>query len=158
MRVELPRDEYAEFRDLADLKGGDAKAIRRATKFRVEDGVLNEITMGLQDDQMDALLCRIITSWSLQLYGLPMADPSSLDEIPLDTYNALCEAAKPYKEAIDAAGKSSTVKGIESTGSSSPETPQPSKPSVVQATVEPETVPEQVPDTEPELIPAPRYL
>ncbi len=91
-----------------------------------------------------------------------MVDPSSLDEIPLDTYNALCEAAKPYKEAIDAAGKSSTVKEIGSTGSSSPETPQPSKPPVVQATVEPEpqteTVPEPVVDTEPDLVSAPRYL
>lgn len=121
MRVPLPRDQWAEFRDIEDLKGGDAKAIRRATKFEIRDGKLTEISMGLDDDQTDALLARIITSWSLFNYGLPMMDPTSLDEIPLDTYNALVEAAKPYKDAIDKTGKGSTSpNGTGSATSSSP--------------------------------------
>lgn len=121
MRVPLPRDQWAEFRELDDLKGGDAKAIRRATKFEIRDGQLTEISMGLEDAQMDALLARIITSWSLFDYGLPMRDPTSLDEIPLDTYNALVEAAKPYKDAIDKTGKASTpANGTGSTTTSSP--------------------------------------
>lgn len=112
MRVKLPNDQWAEFRDLADLKGGDAKAMRRATRFKVEDGQLSEITAGIADEQMDALLARIITSWSLFNYALPIADPSSLDEIPLDTYNALVDAAQPYKDAIDKAGKAPALTSV----------------------------------------------
>ena len=120
MRVELPDGQWAEFRDLSDLRGGDAKAIRRATKFEVRDGALAEISMGMQDAQMDALLVRIITQWSLINYGIPMADPSSLDEIPLSYYNALVSAAEPYKEAIDNAGKSTKENSKESEPISSP--------------------------------------
>lgn len=127
MRVELPRDQYAELRDISDLKGGDAKAIRRATKFAVKDGALTEISMGVSDDQMDALLARIITSWNVRPaaggdpLGLPMFDPDVLDEIPLDTYNALVAAAQPHKDAVEqSTGKSTPANGTASNGSSSP--------------------------------------
>lgn len=126
MRVDLPRGQWAEFRDISDLKGGDAKAIRRATRLRVKDGTLEEISMGIGDDQMDALLTRIITEWEVRAangtsLGLPLFDKSSLDEMPLDTYNDLCEAAKPYRDAIDNVGKAPTLgSGTASTDTSSP--------------------------------------
>jgi hypothetical protein len=120
VRVELPGGEWAEFRELADLRAGDAKAIRRATKFQVSDGALTEISMGLQDDQMDALLARIITMWSYT-HGHPAAPGSTaLDDIPLEAYDALVEAAAPYKEAVDKAGKSTPATGNVSTVTSSP--------------------------------------
>jgi hypothetical protein len=126
MRVELPRDQFAEMRDIADLKGGDAKAIRRATKFKVHDGALEEISMGIGDDQMDALLARIITSWDVrpasggEPLALPMFDPAVLDDVPLDTYNALVDAATPHKDAIDKTGKSTKTSETASTTGSSP--------------------------------------
>lgn len=127
MRVPLPRDQFAEFRDITALKGGDAKAIRRATRFQVANGTLSEITMGISDDQMDALLARIITSWDVRPaeggapLALPMADPSVLDEVPLDTYNALTEAATPYMDAVNKSmGKSATMSENPSSGTSSP--------------------------------------
>lgn len=127
MRVELPRGQWAEFRDITELRGGDAKAIRRASRFRVNNGVLEEVSMGIADDQMDALLARIIKSWSLAEFNLPMFDISSLDEIPLDTYNALVDAAEPYKDAINKVGKAPTMlSGTSSTVTSAPETPEPS--------------------------------
>src|SRR5690348_3808419 len=97
-------------RELADLTGGDAKAVRRATRLRVEDGTLKEISMGLGDDQMDALLTRVITSWDVKgadgtPLGLPRFDKNALEDLPLDVYNLLVEAAQPLKAAVDGAGK-----------------------------------------------------
>lgn len=121
MRVELPEGNWAEFREITDLKAGDAKAIRRATKFKVKDGAVDEIPMSIADDQMDALLARIITMWSYT-HGHPLVVSTALDDIPLEAYNILVEAATPYKEAVDNAGKSSTQSETESTNTSSPET------------------------------------
>lgn len=133
MRVELPNGQWAEFRDIDKLKAGDGKAIRRATKLKFkpdEAGVprVDEMAMDISDVQMDALLARIITSWDVrdengQQYGHPLADPSVLDDIPIDPYNALVEAAKPYKEKIDAVGKSSTANASNSPASSPPANP-----------------------------------
>lgn len=131
MRVELPRGQWAEFRDITDLKGGDAKAIRRATKLKVQDGALTEISMGLGDDQMDALLTRIIIDWGVQAANgtplrVPMLDNTALDEMPLDTYGELCQAAQPYRDAIDKTGKAPALtSGNASTATSSPASPAP---------------------------------
>ncbi|GAA4626874.1 hypothetical protein GCM10023196_036900 [Actinoallomurus vinaceus] len=131
MRVELSNGQWAEFRDPNKLTSGDAKALRRATKLQFkpdEDGVprVEEMDMSITDVQMDALLTRIITSWDVrdvdgQPLGIPIADPEALDRVPLDDYGTLVEEAKPYKDKIDAAGKSRTEKSNDSSASSPPE-------------------------------------
>jgi hypothetical protein len=108
---------------MSELKAGDAKAIRRAVKLRVKDGVLEEISMSIADDQMDALLARLITMWSFT-HGHPMANPAALDELSLEDYNELVQVAQPYKDAVDNAGKSSKPNGKDSVSSSEPATPQ----------------------------------
>ena len=82
--------------------------------------------MGLGDDQMDALLTRIITSWDVRAanetpLGLPQFDRNALDEVPLDVYNLLVDAAQPLKDAVDQAGKAATGNGTGSAPTSSPE-------------------------------------
>lgn len=121
MRVELPDGQSAEFREITELTSGDAKAYRRAAKFKVTNGTLEEISMDVADKQMDALLTRIILSWTLADYGSPQIDPEVLDRLPLKVYDALVDAAQPYKEAVDRVGKSPTTSASGSTGTSSPE-------------------------------------
>jgi len=120
VRVELPDGHSAEFRELTDLTSGDAKAYRRAAKFKVTNGTLEEISMDVADKQMDALLTRIILTWTMPEYGSPQIDPEVLDRLPLKVYDALVDAAQPYKEAVDRVGKSPTTSANESTGTSSP--------------------------------------
>lgn len=116
-------------RELEDLTGGDAKAVRRATRLKVSNGGLEEISMGLGDDKMDALLTRVITSWDVRSakgepLGLPQFDNTALDQVPLDVYNLLVEAAEPLMNAVDGAGKATTPNEIGSSDTSSPATLQ----------------------------------
>lgn len=99
MRVELPGDGWAEIRGLDELKGGDKVAIQRAIVFTPnEDGSPSQMSAGMVEDMQMALLCRVITSWSLDV-PLPPT-PESLADLPLAVYNKLCEATTDHMEVM----------------------------------------------------------
>lgn len=130
MRVELPNGDWADFRDLDDMTAGDAFAVAEATTFRVKDGALEEVSMGLQHRQMAALITNILTGWSVkdrkgEQIPLPQFDKTgkALRRVPLKHYNELSKAAKPYLDAVNEAGKAEETSETESTPTSSPETP-----------------------------------
>ncbi|WP_165964238.1 hypothetical protein [Actinomadura sp. KC216] len=110
IRVTLPEhpehpgvEQWAELRAASLMRAGDAKAIRKAVRLHfAKDGDHwdGTFSVGDDDDRTDALLARVIVAWSYDL-PLPVADPASLDEIPVDAWDALREAVKPHREALD---------------------------------------------------------
>lgn len=130
MRVDLPNGDFAEFRDLDDMTAEDAFVVAEATTFRVKDGALEEVSMGLQHRQMAALITSIVTNWSIrdrkgEHIPMPKFDRTgkALRRVPLKHYNELARAAKPYLDAVNEAGKAEETSETESTPTSSPETP-----------------------------------
>ena len=109
-RVSLPEHpdhpgvaQWAELRDPSTMRAGDAKALRKAVRLKFDqhgEGWDGTFSMGDEDDRNDALLARVIVGWSYDLPN-PKADPASLDELPVDAYEALCEAVRPHREALD---------------------------------------------------------
>jgi hypothetical protein len=111
MRVELPGDDWAELRDPSDLRAKDKIAVQRAIVFSMqnpddepEDGQEPSrvpVSAGLAEDMTVAMLCRLITSWSLQ----PPAPVTAavIEDLPLATYTALSDAIVPHLEAVRSA-------------------------------------------------------
>jgi hypothetical protein len=101
--VELPSGNKVEYRD--QLKAMDRFAVQDAVFLEVKDGV-NRAALGFANDIRNALLGRIITSWS---YGVPV--PSQVKDITaadvvigeamdLDDYNALADAVQPLVDKV----------------------------------------------------------
>ncbi|WP_433465702.1 hypothetical protein [Spirillospora sp. CA-128828] len=118
-RITLPEwdehpgvEQWAELRAASTMRAGDAKALRRAVRLGVNTGGGWDRTfsMGDADARTDALLTRVIVSWSYEAHGiaLPVADPASLDEIPIDAWEALREAIGPHEEALDFRNRATT--------------------------------------------------
>lgn len=109
IRVDLPEDpdhpgtpQWAELRAASTMRAGDAKALRKAIRLQVDgrDEWDRSFSLGDEDARTDALLTRVIVQWSYDL-PLPQADPNSLDELPIETWEALRDAVKPHREALD---------------------------------------------------------
>jgi hypothetical protein len=101
--VELPSGNKVEYRD--QLKAIDRFAVQDAVFLEVKDGV-NKASLGFGNDIRNALLGRIITSWT---YGVPIpsqvADISAADVVigeamDLDDYNALSDAVQPLVDKV----------------------------------------------------------
>lgn len=115
-RVSLPehpdhpgKEQWAELRAPETMRAGDAKALRKAIRLRTNSGGGWDKTfsMGDADARTDALLERVIVSWSYDL-PVPAADSDSLDEIPIDAWEALREAIDPHEEALDFRNRATT--------------------------------------------------
>ena len=98
-------EQWAELRAASTMRAGDAKALRKAIRLKTNSGGGWDKTfsMGDLDAKTDALLVRVIVNWSYEQHGLPLpaADPDSLDEIPIDAWEALKAAVEPHQEALD---------------------------------------------------------
>ena len=101
MRVDLGEDQWADLRELGELRRADQKAVLRSTTMEIDPAEGKAFINGAADeDQVDALMERIITNWSLPL-PLPSQDPKSLGKLTMAQGDALADAAKPYLEAIN---------------------------------------------------------
>ena len=95
MRVDLPSGGYVEYRDT--LRARDKFAVQEAIKFRVSEDEGQEVSGGIANDMRNALLCQVVTAWSLG--PLPSADlkaaMAAIDDLDIDDYNAIQEAVEP---------------------------------------------------------------
>lgn len=99
MRVELP-DGWAELRDPETLTRGDQKAVLKASKLEIDpEAGVARVDGSNDEDMQDAMLARVITSWSFPL-PLPSKVPGSLNKLSIAQGKALGEAVKPHLELI----------------------------------------------------------
>lgn len=101
-RVELPSGGWVEYRD--QLKAVDRFAVQDAVmlEFRAEG---NRASLGMVNDQRNALLGRIIEKWSFQVpvpkdNSFQAADVVLGELLDLDDYQALADAVQPLMEKI----------------------------------------------------------
>ena len=139
MRIELPKGDFAEIRDVDRLTGGDRRAYKAAIKFKVNtgEGSTQEIAGDVQERQRNAVLRRLIFNWAVknatgQMLPIPLSqaedDPNPvLDEVPLDTYDVLIEAIGPHMDKLEKSGKSSGTSEAASSDGSPQETPNTSE-------------------------------
>lgn len=115
-RIDLPEHpehpgvaQWAELRAPSTMRAGDAKALRKAIRLGMNagGGWDKTFSLGDSDTQTDALLARVIVAWSYDL-PLPVADADSLDEIPIDAWEALKEEVDKHKEALDFRSRATT--------------------------------------------------
>lgn len=101
--------QWAELRAPETMRAGDAKALRKAIRLGMNagGGWDKTFSLGDSDTQTDALLARVIVAWSYDL-PLPVADADSLDEIPIDAWEALKEEVDKHKEALDFRNRATT--------------------------------------------------
>lgn len=111
MRITLPDDGWADLRDPSDLRAKDKIAVQRAIVFSMLSGDNGEqaripVSAAMSDDMCIALLCRIITAWSLP-YPVP-ATAAVLEDLPVPVYQALCDGIEEHLELVRAAPKRRT--------------------------------------------------
>lgn len=99
MRVDLGDGQWAEVKEPGELRRSDQKAALRASSLVIDPDTQTVHLNGANDQDMaDALLERIITSWSF-----PNAiNKQSLGQLSLDQGDKLQEAIKPHLELISA--------------------------------------------------------
>jgi hypothetical protein len=113
MKVDLPGDGWAELREPSDLRAKDKIAVQRAMVFSLlgnqENGEESRIPVnaGMAEDISVALLCRVIVSWSRE-EPMPLT-PDVIDELPIDVYQALCDAIEPHLLLVRSAPKRKTL-------------------------------------------------
>lgn len=102
MKVELPSGAWIEYRD--QLKARDKFVVQDAVTLEFRDGG-NLTSMGIVNDQRNALLGRIITGWS---FPVPIPSANSFqaadvvigEAMDLDDYNALSKAVQPLMDKL----------------------------------------------------------
>lgn len=102
IRIELPDGEWAEVKDLEDLRDGDRKALNKAVSLSVtadEDDQMGHLSGSYEDDMYDALLVRVVTNWSLKMH-IPSRHKKVLDDLTLDQARALREGVKPHYDLL----------------------------------------------------------
>lgn len=118
MRVDLGNGQYADVKDIADLRAGDRRAVNSATEVRLEgDGKDRKaILPGDSDDNMRyALLARIITEWNLQWPVPALSGPAVLDNLTFDQLDALYKAVQPHMQLITGQTPTPSDKGTDPT-------------------------------------------
>lgn len=105
-KAELPSGGWVEYRD--KLMAGDKFAVQDAVSLEFRDGG-NKTTLGIMNDQRNALLGRIITNWSFgqtpdQLKTLQAADVVIGNAMDIDDYNALAEEVQPLLDKVMGTG------------------------------------------------------
>lgn len=119
MQVTLDETNWADLKDVSELRRFDRKAVNAATVFEFDADTRRPIIRGSVDDDIaDAVLKSVVLNWSLQL-PLPKDDPGdpakgipgSLDKLTLEQDTALREAIQPHIDALK--GENVPVKGNE---------------------------------------------
>lgn len=102
MKVELPSGGWVQYRD--KLMAGDKFAVLDAVSLETRDGS-NKVSLGLINDQRNALLGRIIEDWSFgqtpaQVAAFQAADICIGNAMDIDDYNVLADAVQPLMDKI----------------------------------------------------------
>jgi hypothetical protein len=111
MQVKLDETNWAELKEVSDLRRFDRKAVNAATVTELDGDTRHLILRGSMDDDIaDVVLKSVVTNWSLQL-PLPAVETASLDKLTLEQDTALREAIQPHIDALK--GSNAPVKGNE---------------------------------------------
>lgn len=102
-KCELPSGGWVEYRD--KLMAGDKFAVQDAISVEVNRDGVNKASLGMINDQRNALLGRIITNWSFgqtpdQLKNLQAADVVIGNAMDIDDYNALADAVEALFQKV----------------------------------------------------------
>jgi len=100
VRIELGGGQFADVKEVDELRSGDRHAANAAFTLRIDPETKQAILPGDMDDNMRrALLCRIITAWNLQ-WPLPSRRPDSLDKLTLEQEDALYKGIEEHFKVI----------------------------------------------------------
>lgn len=102
--TDLPSGAKVTMRDKLTAK--DKFAVQRAAVVEVNPatGVQELRGAALINDMRNALLARLIESWTVEGIGIPSAQADALDELDIDDYLALAEAVEPLMQKIVSGG------------------------------------------------------
>lgn len=125
MQVKLDETNWANLKEVSDLRRGDRKAVNEKIIVEATTDGRPIIRQSMDDDVADAVLEHVVLDWSLPL-PLPAADPyrpavispkgelvspeniGSLNKLTIPQADALYEAIKPHVAALT--GQSAPVK------------------------------------------------
>lgn len=104
MRVSLPSGGWAEIRE--NLTAEDRWAVQEAIVFEIATDAagqvnpMQRVSSATTERARQALLARVITSWSLADQGIPVPSQNAagadvLGSLDLDDWDALAEAVQP---------------------------------------------------------------
>jgi hypothetical protein len=102
-KLELPSGGWVEYRDR--LMAGDKFAVQDAVSMEFNDNGGRKASLGLLNDQRNALLGRIITGWSFgqtpdSVKELMAADVVIGNALDIDDYNALADEVQPLLDKV----------------------------------------------------------
>lgn len=106
VRVTLPGNQWAEIRTPDSLKRGDQRAVNAAVTVGLDKDA--QLSIGVEDVMRAALIARLVTAWSFDL-PTPASNPDVLDDLGLDTYNALVDATEEHWSRVDFKRKASST-------------------------------------------------
>ena len=108
MRVELGGNDWADLKEVNELRRSDRRALNKAIVFAADAETGRPVVRASMDDDMaDAVLPLVIKNWSLML-PLPSEDASSLDLLTLEQDTKLREGIQGHLNALQ--GKAAPVK------------------------------------------------
>lgn len=110
MHVQLDGDNWAELKEVADLRRPDRQAVNKTIVVNTDADGKPIIKASLDDDMATATLVHVVDNWSLP-WPLPSVDPKSLDKLTLEQDDKLREAIQPHIDAIR--GREAPVKSNE---------------------------------------------
>lgn len=102
-KIDLPSGAWVEIRE--DLKARDRFEVQSVAMLEVGEGRNKAALYEMQNDMRNALLGRIITSWS---YGVPVPSANSFaaadviigEAMDLDDYAVLADEVEPLMDKI----------------------------------------------------------
>lgn len=103
MIVDLPSGAKVTLRDKITAK--DKFTVQNAVVLNLDTNTgLQATTAGLVNDMRNALLTRLIESWTIEGLSIPSQQKDALDELDIDDYNALTEAIEPILTKVVSGG------------------------------------------------------
>jgi hypothetical protein len=106
MRIELPNGNWAEVKEISDLRRSDRRALNEAIVIETAEGGHAIVRASLEDDMANAVLPSLVLNWSLPL-PLPSVKPDVLDLLTLEQDQALREGIQGHINALQ--GKNAPV-------------------------------------------------
>lgn len=100
MRIELPGDQWADVKDVADLREGDRKAARRVLDIPIDDAGNAVINTGMTDLMYEGVYRQVVLAWSFEGRPIPAELPGSLDTLTIQQARGLKKACAEHYELI----------------------------------------------------------
>lgn len=115
MRVSLDTDNWAELKDVSELRRADRAAVNKRIIINFDEDGSRVIRASMDDDMSEAVIEHVVTEWSFP-YPVPARNPyrpaagkipenpGSLSFLTLEQDDALRQAIQPYLDAISGKG------------------------------------------------------